>query len=95
MYEIAWRKIFHEKGDDLSRICQDTRCRNLIMARKNIFGENLYRQGGELNSAEFRDFIVSDKFAANLRRQKHSHNFDVSQSILIKFFMWTYFILRR
>ena len=46
MYEIAWRKIFHEKGDDLSRICQDTRCRNLIMAKKNIFGENLFRQWG-------------------------------------------------
>ena len=47
MYEIAWGMIFHEKGDDLSRICQGIRCRNLIMAKKNIFGENLYRQGGK------------------------------------------------
>ena len=47
MYEIAWGMIFHEKGDDLSRICQGIRCRNLIMAKKNIFGENLYHQGGK------------------------------------------------
>ena len=87
MYEIAWGKIFHEKGDDLGPNCQGIRCRNLIIAKENIFGENLYRQGGELNSAEFQDFILSDKFAANLRRQKHSHNFDVFQSILIKLCM--------
>ena len=82
MYEIAWGNIFHEKGDPLGPNCQGIRCRNLIIAKENIFGENLYRQGGK---TEFRR--ISDKFAANLRRQKHSHNFDVFQSILIKLCM--------
>ena len=51
MYEIAWGNIFHEKGDPLGPNCQGIRCRNLIIAKENIFGENLYRQGGK---TEFR-----------------------------------------
>ena len=87
MYEIAWGKIFHEKGDDLGPNCQGIRCRNLIIAKENIFGENLYRQGGKTEFRRISGFHTFRQICRKSAAAKHSHNFDVFQSILIILFM--------